>query len=428
MATTTIYAMSSSMDDTSRLVPKMTVSGKMKHRPRTLNIDPFDPDELNRKLNVVVTGKFHEPQLSPCTQLSGETLNSPSPRSASIDKQSQHISSRSRKNSTANAAPQQRRGSLLDRLGFGKGSNYSEKEAEEERSNKPAPYKHVPKVAAEQFARTTTVEPLAQKASTAKQMRPSPGPHAIGTFSLQDYNKQCKRSQSLCSGRVERAGSHHSFNTVLESTAEVDEEPLLTSRSAQPHVWNSGFELGPEASGRRMSTGNMWGKQDSLQPHVSFRRDSAGLVALHMQKSNNSLNSGMRRGSNSSSTVFSFDNASPFQRESGPVSPFRSEFGSVSPMREDSGNSSRRGSVAKIPNPQATANLHRPDWSQSDQSTKQRRDSKWSINSGKSRKASLSQKSTKDENEISSVEPNVEVDAPLPTKSPKNGFLRRFRH
>ncbi|KAM5355599.1 hypothetical protein ACJ41O_002245 [Fusarium nematophilum] len=439
-----LYSMASSVDDQkNRIAPKATASGKPRHRPKALQIEPFDPSELSKKLNGLVAQQGGSSQSqaeeSPKAHASGNDLNAPSPRTIPV-KQARaatatttttvtakpHKEKEDKLPSPAPAAPPSRRGSIFDHIRF-RGSNYTDEtqRQEEEDAKRPVPYKHVPKHAAAQFARTTTVEPLAQKASpTTKSMRPLPGPHSMnhGTMSLQEYNKQYRRAQSLCSGRP---SGPHGF-TRLESTAEVDEEPSQgTARHSQ--LWNENFKLGAE-TGRRMSTGNMWGKPDS-QSHAPFRRDSTAVGALAPGVNSSS----MRRGS-ASSSGFS-DVSSPFARDSGPTSPFRQEFGgSNSPNRQSSDNNSnntappsRRGSLANISNPQQAANVHRVDWSQSDQPSKPRRDSKWGL---KNRKPSVGQAQTQqanNEKEIGTT-PESEVQTSTSPKSPKSGFLRRFKH
>ncbi|KAJ4271418.1 hypothetical protein NW762_000120 [Fusarium torreyae] len=309
-----------------------------------------------------------------------------------------------------------RRGSIFDAFRF-RGSNYTDElqKQEEDDTQKPARYKHVPQVAAQQFARTTTVEPITQKASP-KGMKPVPGTHSMnhGTMSQQEYNRQYRRAQSLCSGRP--AGAHNF--SKLASTAEMDEG------SAQQKKQNiRGSMCGRPEPPRRMSTGNMWGKSDP-QPQSPFRRDSTGVGGFQ----GNSAPSARRESASSSG--FS-DASSPFARESGPTTPFRQEFGGNSPPhRRGSENSSgasgsRRGSLAGMANPQRAAEIHRVDWSQSDQPVKVRRDSKWG--GLKHRKLSVSQLKPSEEREVPYVIETTSQSSTSP-KSPKHGFLKRFMH
>ncbi|KAF9774712.1 hypothetical protein IL306_007258 [Fusarium sp. DS 682] len=307
-----------------------------------------------------------------------------------------------------------RRGSFFDAFRF-RGSNYTdEQQKQEENVQKPVRYKHVPQVAAQQFARTTTVEPLTQKVSP-KGMRPAPGPHSMnnGTMSLQDYSRQYRRAQSLCSGRPTSA-SNFSKSGGTELDKGSVQRKRQTTRSSM--IWNGN---GPELS-RRMSTGNM-------QPPSQPRRDSTGTGVGGFQ---GNVLSSARRGS-ASSSGFS-DASSPFVRESIPVTPFKQEFGiNTSPNRRGSENSaatsgSRRGSFVNVPNPQHAAEIHRVDWSQSDQPVKARRDSKWG--GLKHRKTSVSQQkpNTEDQNP-SSIKTGSQPSLVSP-KSPKSGLLKRFMH
>ncbi|KAM0440785.1 hypothetical protein ACHAPT_000086 [Fusarium lateritium] len=437
MTTTMLYTTGASMDEpTNRFANKTNSSGKPRHRPKSIQIEPFDPNELSKKLTGLAVDQDGQP--SQHTQLqvpmSASDMGEPSPRTIPTQQPASAMTpaaSKSQKekkddklNAPAPAAPQSRRGSIFDHLRF-RGSNYTDEteRQEEEDSKRKVRYRHVPQVAAQQFARTTTVEPLTQKAQpSSKGMRPVPGPHSMnnGTMSLQEYNRQYRRAQSLCSGRP--SGPHG--RTKLESTAEVDEE---TSQQKNPRIsvqgqfWN---DLKAGETGRRMSTGNMWGRSDS-QLQVPLRRDSTAVGAVCQNSS-----SPMRRGS-ASSSGFS-DVSSPFARDSGPASPFKTEFGSPnSPNRRGSDNtsaapSSRRSSLANIANPQRAAEVHRVDWSQSDQPVKVRRDSKWG--GLKQRKASSSQK-TNNEEKLSPPGADTEAQAQPSTslKSPKAGFLGRFK-
>ncbi|KAL7762256.1 hypothetical protein ACKLNR_008791 [Fusarium oxysporum f. sp. zingiberi] len=433
MTTTMLYTTGISMEEPShRFSPTTVAPGKPRHRPKALQIQPLDPNELSAKLNDISVEQEGQPRRPVHTEdslrppLSATSMGAPSPRTIQATHASPSIpttvSSRvfrkekiDDKLSSPLSAKPPRRGSFFDAFRF-KGSNYTDelqKQTEEEGVQKPARYKHVPQVAAQQFARTTTVEPLTQKASP-KGMRPAPGPYSVnnGTISLQEYNRQYRRAQSLCSGRPTSAS-----NVARMGGTELDkvsaQRKRQTARSSM--LWNVN---GPELS-RRMSTGNM-------QPLPQARRDSIGTGVGGFQ---GNVASSARRGS-ASSSGFS-DASSPFVRESGPATPFKQEFGiNTSPNRRGSETSaatsgSRRGSFVNVPNPQHAAEIHRVDWSQSDQPVKGRRDSKWG--GLKHRKTSLSQQKPNAEDQGPSFTKTGSQSSVSP-KSPKSGFLKRFMH
>ncbi|KAL6919441.1 hypothetical protein ACHAP8_002778 [Fusarium lateritium] len=432
MATTMLYTTGASVEDPLHSLTNTTNgSGKARHRPTALQIKPLDPSELSVKLGGLSVESYN--QLSPSIHiensarppLSAVSIGAPSPRTIPETRLSPSttttVSSASlKKGSDKLALPSPgkppRRGSIFDAFRF-KGSNYTDEAHGQHAGDaqKPAPYKHVPQVAAQQFARTTTVETLSQKTSP-KGMRPAPGPRSMSnaTISLQDYHKQYKQAQSICSGRPS-SGYNQS---KLAGTVEMNER---ASQQKRQNVRLSSYGNRPELP-RRMSTGNMSGKNDT-QPQSPFRRDSTGAGGFQ----GNNVPS-MRRGSASSS---GFSDTSSSFRDSGPATPFKQEFGgNVSPNRRGSETSaatsgSRRGSFVNVPNPQHTAEIHRVDWSQSDQSAKVQRDSKWG--GLKHRKTSVSQQKAKDEKDG----PHVVETASQPfisSKSPKPGFLKRFMH
>ncbi|KAF4967282.1 hypothetical protein FSARC_5112 [Fusarium sarcochroum] len=434
MTTTMLYTTGASMEEPMhRFTPTTNSSGRPRHRPKALKIQPLDPSELSAKLSDLSVE--HDGQSGQSVHLdnslkppmSARSIGAPSPRTIPpmypASSVTTMVSSKSPKKekvddklSSPSLSKPPRRGSIFDAFRF-RGSNYSDElqKKDDEDAQKPARYKHVPQVAAQQFARTTTVEPITQK-SSPKGTRPVPGPHSMnnGTMSLQEYNRQYRRAQSLCSGKPNGA---HNFSK-LASTAEMDEG------SAQQKKQNTrGSIYGRPELPRRMSTGDMWGKSDP-QPQSPFRRDSTGVGGFQ----GNSASSA-RRGS-ASSSGFS-DVSSPFARESGPTTPFRQDFGGNSPLhRRGSENSSgtsgsRRGSLAGMANPQRAAEIHRVDWSQSDQPVKVRRDSKWA--GLKHRKTSVSQLKPSEEKEVPYVIETTSQSFTSP-KSPKTGFLKRFMH
>ena len=410
---------------------KPIVVEKQKNRPAALNLAPFDAGELSRRLSAVATEQdaVSIGSASPGPKSARET----SPKNYLLKKDWQKSSNGSssprtvpakepspksfgaklslRKNSSSESAP--RRGSIFDRVRW-KSSNSDEKEEEEKQPTTPA-YRHVPKVAAAQFARTTTVETVSQKVTTNGTAKPSPRSGSFITpMSPQEYNRAYRRAQSLCSGRPnERKGSYQ--RSILTATTEVDEEPYGRNNAK----WSRGFD----ANGvRRMSTGQMYSRSDVNVAMGQLRRDSAGVVSYQRRDSQSS--GGYRRESTSSGPLrrdsTSSGNTSrrrgSERHDSNPMSPFRSEFDGMAHMRRDS----EAKSVERRPSLAAAAD-HRVDWSQSDEPVKYsgslgRAESRWKM---KGRGGSISKEPLLKPEDIS---PPL-----LSPRSPKSGFLSKFK-
>ncbi|KAF0645650.1 hypothetical protein FPSE5266_04719 [Fusarium pseudograminearum] len=432
MATTMLYTTGASVEDPPHSLTNTTNgSGKPRHRPTALQIKPLDPSELSAKLGGLSVES--NDQLSPSIHIENSTRPPLSAMSMGVSPRTipETRLSPSAKTTVSSASCKRdsdrlnlpspgkppRRGSIFDAFRF-KGSNYTDEAQSQDTGNaqKPAPYKHVPQVAAQQFARTTTVETLSQKTSP-KGMRPAPGPRSMSnaTISLQEYHRQYKRAQSICTGRTSSGYNQSKLAGTVDANDRISQQKKQNARL-------SSYGNRPELP-RRMSTGNMSGKNDP-QPPSPFRQDSTGIGGF---QGNNAPST---RRDSASSSGFS-DTSSSFTRDSGPATPFKSEFGgNISPNRRGSETSaatsgSRRGSFVNVPNPQHTAEIHRVDWSQSNQSAKVQRDSKWG--GLKHRKTSVSQQKPKDEKDG----PHV-IETALQTtnsqKSPKPGFLKRFMH
>ncbi|KAH7156124.1 hypothetical protein EDB81DRAFT_378235 [Dactylonectria macrodidyma] len=375
--------------------PKENIARKnSKNRPKSLNLTPFDPNELSSKLSVVAMDKDDDstetnvsesrdspkedqpkPAASPMTTLTNESTTKPS---------------RSRQGSTPS-----RRGSFFN---FSiKGSNYNPKK-DDDAIPEPAPYRHVPKTAAAQFIKTTTIEPLADKAVVTKRVK-SPG-YGNSAMSLHDYNRQYRRTQSFSHGRpYDRNGAPH---TVLESTAEVDEEsgqPI--SRLFLQNKLQS-YSLAGETS-RRMSTGNIGARSEAHREALEVPPP----VAVHKDSTNMSV---YRAGSVSSTG----DNVSPWFQSSGTVTP-SSRVDIDSRRGSETSGPSRRGST----NAQhaTVVDMYRVDWSPG-----RKRDSRWSIMRG--RIGSVS-KSSKEKREHGSV--SGDSNPPESPTSPKSSFLGIFK-
>ncbi|KAF7539851.1 hypothetical protein G7Z17_g12331 [Cylindrodendrum hubeiense] len=380
-----------------------------KNRPNSLTLSPFDPSELSHKLSAVAIEKGDD---SAGSTLSGSQdslkddqfkLDTPSPTTA-VAKQSPTKSS-SKSSKSPQVGSTSRRSSLFGHFSI-KGSNYDPKKDDDSTMN-PTPYRHVPRTAATQFAKTTTIEPLTDKAVVTKHAK-SPG-STSGSMSLQDYNKQYRRTQSMSHGRpYDRNVAPH---TVLESTAEVDEDSgQPNNKLLQQTQGTQCFDPAQEMA-RRMSTGNMRVRPDAqrgvldVPPPGAGRKDSTNLSVY-------------RAGSVSSIG----SNLSPWFHSSAPVSPFNQATHDSRRGSETSGVSvhSRRGSA----NSQraAVVDMYHVDWSQGDKSGR-RRDSRWSIMRG--RIGSVSKQTKERKGESGSV--SEESTNSAASTSPKTGILGRFK-
>ncbi|KPM39456.1 hypothetical protein AK830_g7103 [Neonectria ditissima] len=398
------------LDDQTTLLPAQfdtsTKISKTKNRPKSLTLSPFDPNELSHKLSTVASEQDDDSTDSMTSESQDSPKDDPMSKNTTPSPKTTAAKELSPKFSKQGASPASRRTSIFQHFSI-KGSNYDAKK-DDDASPKPAPYRHIPKNAAAQFAKTTTVSPLTEKAVVTKQVKsPGPGCMSNGTMSLQEYNKQSRRTQSLCHGRPPHDRNGNPFPlTVLESTAEVDEEPnTLNSRlSLQPNQLR-GFDLANEMA-RRMSTGNMRAQQRGgveVPLPVVVRNDATNLSVFRQ------------------SSIGSADNMSPFHMSSGPTSPLRQEFDQqLSLVRRSSdanSNPSRRSSVVNAQRA-TVVDMYRVDWSQSDQS-KRRRDSRWSIMRGR-----IGSTSSKSDRKDSVSGESVEPGSPA---SPKAGFLGRFK-
>ncbi|KAL7960267.1 hypothetical protein V8C34DRAFT_312805 [Trichoderma compactum] len=103
----------------------------------------------------------------------------------------------------------------------------------------PSNYRHVPQVAASQFARTTTTETVTEKHLVHKLSRQAvkfhmQGPNAMVATDLapSEQNKALRRVQSMRERQYERNQFQHTHS--LAATAEVDERPASTA----PHTFH----------------------------------------------------------------------------------------------------------------------------------------------------------------------------------------------
>ncbi|PNP52944.1 hypothetical protein THARTR1_06459 [Trichoderma harzianum] len=119
-----------------------------------------------------------------------------------------------------------------------KNSTSSSSNRNSEDAAPPSNYRHVPQVAASQFARTTTTETVTEKHLVHKLSRQAvkfhmQGPNAMVATDLapSEQNKALRRVQSMRERQYERNQFQHTHS--LAATAEVDERPASTA----PHTF-----------------------------------------------------------------------------------------------------------------------------------------------------------------------------------------------
>ncbi|KAM6477197.1 hypothetical protein HDV62DRAFT_395422 [Trichoderma sp. SZMC 28011] len=119
-----------------------------------------------------------------------------------------------------------------------KNSTSSSSNRNSEDAPPPSNYRHVPQVAASQFARTTTTETVTEKHLVHKLSRQAvkfhmQGPNAMVATDLppSEQSKALRRVQSMRERQYERNQFQHTHS--LAATAEVDERPASTA----PHTF-----------------------------------------------------------------------------------------------------------------------------------------------------------------------------------------------
>ncbi|KAH8130154.1 hypothetical protein ACSS6W_005482 [Trichoderma asperelloides] len=134
----------------------------------------------------------------------------------------------------------------------------------------PSNYRHVPQVAASQFARTTTTETVTEKHLLHRLSRKAmkfhmEGPNAMANMAASDLtpseqNKALRRVQSMREKQYERNQFQHSH--TLATTAEIDEKPAspATAHTFQEHRKSKDE---PNKDLRRRSVGAILGRMIS---------------------------------------------------------------------------------------------------------------------------------------------------------------------
>ncbi|KAK4075013.1 uncharacterized protein Triagg1_4677 [Trichoderma aggressivum f. europaeum] len=127
----------------------------------------------------------------------------------------------------------------LQKAGMKNSTSSSSNRNSEDAAPPASNYRHVPQVAASQFARTTTTETVTEKHLVHKLSRQAvkfhmQGPNAMVATDLapSEQNKALRRVQSMRERQYERNQFQHTHS--LAATAEVDERPASTA----PHTFH----------------------------------------------------------------------------------------------------------------------------------------------------------------------------------------------
>ncbi|KAM0254747.1 hypothetical protein ACHAQJ_006463 [Trichoderma viride] len=151
----------------------------------------------------------------------------------------------------------------------------------------PSNYRHVPQVAASQFARTTTTETVTEKHLLHKLSRQAmkfhmQGPNAsagMATANLapSEQNKAIRRVQSMRERQYERNQFQHTH--TLATTAEMDEKPAsgATPHTFQEYFKSKSLDLHDQAKKelRRRSVGDILGLMVSSADAETADRSSS---------------------------------------------------------------------------------------------------------------------------------------------------------
>ncbi|KND94481.1 hypothetical protein TOPH_00898 [Tolypocladium ophioglossoides CBS 100239] len=271
-------------------------TSRQKLRPSQLQ--PFDPDELTRRLYTVIaeqkahserkkqaraeaerrarhypsgadTDKYKDKDAAPLTVVKEKPPNLPTQQHKTDDKHK--------------GEPQKVK---LERTASKTSKGPGHNEGEDGNSSS---YRHIPQVAASQFARTTTVESptdrllvhkLSKKAMKFHMEGPNANPEirAVGPdASPFEQARALRRAQSMRERQYERNQCHHM--PTLATTAEVDEKQaarLPHRHTFETYLKVEGMDPEEKKDVRRRSTGSILGRTES--PPVGAFEMPAGLI------------------------------------------------------------------------------------------------------------------------------------------------------
>ncbi|KAK5998011.1 hypothetical protein PT974_00380 [Cladobotryum mycophilum] len=238
-----------------------------KPKPSSSHPRPFDPEELTRRLYVVQAEQkaFAERKRRARAAVEAERESRQAAHARAQRAQQHHL-------------PRGRPPEPAEKPRREPPSKPSPGASEDE---SPTSYRHVPQVAASQFARTTTVESPTDKHLVHKLSRQalkfhmeSPNTMAATSAGTSPFEqtKALKRAQSFRERQYERNQFQHT--QTLAATAEVDENLLsrsLPRNTFQDYFKPKGLEQDEGRNVRRKSTGDMLNKiAAALEPPVDL--------------------------------------------------------------------------------------------------------------------------------------------------------------
>jgi hypothetical protein len=289
-----LYNMSYPQEQPLPKPPKAT-AGKQSHR--LAPPQPFDPADLTRRLQAVLVeqkaysekkrrarAEIAEKQSKEATSSKGhrpefELSNAGNETRVGIKEKSPNIA-------VSKSLPE--RLSHVDLSNSRLDPTRSQRRSSKHDASTTATYHHVPQVAAEQFARTTTAEPATEKGLVHKLSRKALKFHLEGLGSNRavsaidangnplQHTKALRKAQSY----RERLYDRNQFQRtqILEAAAEVDEERMVRSRNR--HTYEGQYAAGTfdyenRKEARRVSMGDMLMNQDANR-RGSFGANSSG--------------------------------------------------------------------------------------------------------------------------------------------------------
>lgn len=244
---------------------RASAKASSRQKPSAQRPKPFDPDDLTRRLHIVLAEQKAqsdkkkraraaveaERQANAAAAARNTTTKpllpgqrgiplGPTAPSTHIHKKEITASKSHAKHASRSANEDPSRAETAHKADMKNSTTSSSNRNSEDSS--PANYRHVPQVAAAQFARTTTTETVTEKHLMHKLSRQAmkfhlQGPNAMAgaaavNLTPSEQNKALRRVQSMRERQYERNQFQHTH--TLAATAEVDEKP---APAAAPHTF-----------------------------------------------------------------------------------------------------------------------------------------------------------------------------------------------
>ncbi|POR32317.1 Uncharacterized protein TPAR_07480 [Tolypocladium paradoxum] len=265
---------------------------------------PIDPNELTRRLYIVIAEQKAQSERKKRARAEAERRARHCPSGAdtgrdkvedatpftAVREKSPNLPTQQQKNNDKHDGEPQK--AKAERTASKTSTGSGHKEGED---GHPSTYRHVPQVAALQFARTTTVESptnrllvhkLSKKAVKFHMEAPNAnseicaaGPNA----SPFEQAQALRRAQSMRGRQYERNQFHHM--PTLETTAELDEKQahLHYRHTFETHFKVKGVDLEGKKDVRRRSTGSILGRME--HPLVGSFEIPAGSIPVQRRES-----------------------------------------------------------------------------------------------------------------------------------------------